>query len=87
MGYRPLGDRLFIQPDPVVTETAGGLTLVEDWPQETSGTVVSLGSSVPDIRVGERVLFAPSAGQVVEINQERLFILRARDVVAVVTHE
>lgn len=83
---QPLADRVLVRPDPVVSETQSGLALVEDWPQETSGVVVSLGSGVREsVQVGDRVIFGQNAGQVMDINGERLFVMRERDLIAVVT--
>lgn len=83
---QPLADRVLVRPDPVVSETQSGLALVEDWPQETSGVVVSLGAAVrEDVKVGDRVIFGQNAGQVMEVNRERLFVMRERDLIAVVT--
>lgn len=83
---QPLADRVIVRPDPVVSETQSGLALVEDWPQETSGVVVSLGSGVrEEVQVGDRVIFGQNAGQVMDINGERLFVMRERDLIAVVT--
>lgn len=83
---QPLADRVLVRPDPVVSETQSGLALVEDWPQETSGVVVSLGSGVREsVQVGDRVIFGQNAGQVMEVNRERLFVMRERDLIAVVT--
>ena len=82
---QPLADRVLVRPDPVVTETQSGLALVEDWPQETSGVVVSLGAGVREaVKVGDRVIFGQNAGQVMEVNRERLFVMRERDLIAVV---
>jgi chaperonin GroES len=80
----PLADRVLIKPDPVVSETASGLSLVEDWPQETSGVITSAGAAVHDVRVGDRVLFGQHAGQIMEFNGERLFVMRERDLIAVI---
>lgn len=79
---RPLGDRVFVAPDHVPTQTASGLAIVEDWPQETSGVVVSVGGKVIDVKAGQRVVFAPNCGQEMQIEQQRLFVLRERDVIA-----
>lgn len=82
---QPLADRVLVRPDPVVSETQSGLALVEDWPQETSGVVVSLGSGVREsVQLGDRVIFGQNAGQVMDINGERLFVMRERDLIAVV---
>ena len=80
----PLSDRVLIKPDAVATETKSGLALVEDWPQETTGRVLSVGASVrEDIQVNDHVLFPQSAGQEMEIDGERIFVMRERDVIAI----
>lgn len=84
MNLIPLADRVLIKPDPVVDETASGLKLIEDWPQETSGEVVSVGASVRDVQVGDRVIFGQNVGQDMTIDKERLFVMRERDVLAIV---
>lgn len=81
----PLADRVVVKPDPVVTETASGLALVEDWPQETSGVIERVGAAVREVGVGDRVIFGQNAGQVMDINGQRLFVMRERDLIAVVT--
>ena len=82
---QPLADRVLVRPDPVVTETQSGLALVENWPQETSGVIVSLGAAVREnVKVGDRVIFGQNVGQVVDINGGRLFVMRERDLIAVV---
>jgi co-chaperonin GroES (HSP10) len=83
----PLSDRVLIAPDPIATETQSGIALVEDWPQETSGRVTSIGASVRDVAVGDHVLFAQHSGQVLEINKQRLFVMRERDVIAILEAE
>ena len=83
----PLSDRVLIAPDPVATETTSGIALVEDWPQETSGRVTRIGASVRDVAVGDHVLFAQHSGQVLEINRQRLFVMRERDVIAILENE
>lgn len=42
----PLADRVFVIPDPVATETASGLHIIDHWPAETSGTVAAVGRRV-----------------------------------------
>ena len=83
----PLADRVLIAPDPIVTETKSGIALVEDWPQETSGRVTSIGAGVHDVAVDDRVLFAQHSGQVLEMNGQRLFVMRERDVIAILEAE
>jgi len=83
----PLSDRVLIAPDAIVAETKSGIALVEDWPQETTGRVASVGAGVHDVAVGDHVLFAQHSGQVLEINGDRLFVMRERDVIAILENE
>jgi len=47
---RPLGDRLLVKPEPPEAITASGLHLVRHWPQETTGTVIALGTQLSPFR-------------------------------------
>lgn len=40
---RPLGDRVLVKPDKVQTVSESGIELVEHWPIEHTGTIVSMG--------------------------------------------
>ncbi len=83
----PLGDRVLIAPDPVVTRTKSGLELIEHWPDEVTGRVVAIGRQIaprraPEVAVGDRVLFGRGAGQDVTIGETRYFVMRELDLIA-----
>ena len=80
----PLGDRVLVKPDAAVSETKSGLALVEDWPQETTGVITALGAGVrEDLRVGDHILFPQSVGQELNLEDARFFVMRERDVLAI----
>lgn len=53
--FRPLHNRVLIEPDPPVTETSFGLLLPESKEKPHTGTVV-VGNS--EVKAGDRVLFS-----------------------------
>lgn len=92
MTFRPLADRVLVQPDAVPTESASGLHLVEHWTIETTGTVVGIGPVVcptcdapvtPAFAVGDVVVFSGQAGQEFRLENTRYLLLRHRDILAV----
>lgn len=81
---RPLGNRVLIRPETNPTQTASGLHLAEQWKPEQTGTVVAKGPTVKEpMELGDFVIFSWQAGQEVYIDQDRLFLLREEDVLAV----
>ena len=80
---KPLYDRVLVAPDPIPETTKSGLAIVEDWPQETTGTVTAVGSTVRDVAVGDHIVFPQSVGQELHVNETRLFMMRERDVLAI----
>lgn len=92
--FKPLGDRVIVEPIEQEGTTASGIILPEtakEKPQE--GTVLAVGPGrygdederIPmDVKVGDRVLYAKYAGTEVKIDDRKLLILRESDVMAIV---
>jgi chaperonin GroES len=90
----PLGDKLVIKRLTSAEKTAGGIVLPDgarDKPQQ--GRVLSVGDGrlLPDgtrvaheVNEGDRVVFGSYAGSEVSIDDEKLLILTADDVLAIV---
>jgi chaperonin GroES len=95
MGYRPLGDRLLIEPKASEETTKSGIVLpdsAKEKPQE--GTVIAVGeggrddkgSKIPmEVKVGDVVLYSKYAGTEVKIDGTEHLIIRESDVLAIVT--
>ena len=91
---RPLGDRVWIQPIEQEETTASGIILPEtakEKPQE--GKVLAVGPGVrndkgerqvPDVKVGNRVLFAKYSGTEVKQDGIKYLIMREGDILAIV---
>jgi len=95
MSLRPLHDRVIIKRLDQETKTASGIVIPESAAEKPDqGEVIAVGPGkrdsdgkriVPDLKVGERVLFGKYAGQSVKVDGTELLVLREEDVVAVVT--
>jgi chaperonin GroES len=92
---RPLGDRVVVKPLEREEVTKSGIVLpdtVKEKPQQAEvlavgpGRVLDTGERVtPDVKQGERVLFAKYSGTEFKLDQDELLILRESDILAIVT--
>ena len=80
---KALADTVFVRPTFVEKERESGL-VIPDAAQErpTQGVVVSAGERA-SVKDGDVVLFSRYAGQDIEIDGERLVILKSHDLLAV----
>ena len=94
VNFKPLGNRVVIEPMEQEDVTAGGSVLPEtaqEKPQK--GSVLSVGPGdrdeagkrIPmDVQVGDVVLFAKYAGTEIKVEGKKLLILRESDLLAIV---
>ncbi|MDI6771227.1 MAG: co-chaperone GroES [bacterium] len=95
MKLKPLGDRVVVKPLEEEERTKGGIVLpdtAKEKPQH--GEVIAVGPGEwdedgkkripPDVKPGDRVLYAKYAGTEVKTDDGDLLILRASDVLAIV---
>lgn len=95
LNLRPLGDRVVVKPLDREEVTKSGIVLpdtAKEKPQQ--GEVLAVGPGrvldsgerlVPEIKTGERVLFAKYSGTEFKLEQDELLILREADILAIVT--
>jgi len=88
----PLGDRIVVKPIEREEVTKRGIILpdtAKEKPQE--GEIVAVGPGkltddgtriAMDVRVGDKVIYAKYAGTEVEIDDEKLMIMRESDIMA-----
>jgi chaperonin GroES len=95
--FRPLHDRVVVRRVKEEEKSKGGIIIPEtaqEKPQE--GEVVGVGPGardddgeriVPDVKVGDRVLFGKWSGTEVKIDGEDLLIMKESDIMGVVEKE
>jgi chaperonin GroES len=94
VSFKPLGNRVVVEPIEQEEVTAGGIVLPEtakEKPQK--GKVLSVGPGdrnekgdrIPmDVKLGDMVLFAKYAGTEIKVEAKKLLILRESDLLAIV---
>lgn len=88
----PLGDRVVVKPIEEEQKTRSGIIIpdtAKEKPQE--GEVIAVGKGrvndqgiriAPEVKVGDRVLYAKYGGSEIKINGEEFMILRESDILA-----
>ena len=95
MQFRPLHDRVVVEPLEQEEKTAGGI-IVPDTAQEKpmQGKVVAVGPGArgedgallpPDVRKGDIILYGKYSGTEVKIDDKELLIMRESDIMGVLT--
>lgn len=64
MNIKPLGENVIIKQEKVEEKSKTGIILSSNKEEETlTGEVVAVGKNVEDIKVGEKVVYAPYSGK------------------------
>lgn len=94
INFRPMSDRVLVQPKEAEEVTAGGIVLpdsAQEKPQR--GTIVAAGPGKlldsgergeMDVKIGDEVFYGKYSGTEVEISGETFVIVRESDILAVV---
>ncbi|MCH8036233.1 MAG: co-chaperone GroES [Proteobacteria bacterium] len=95
MKFRPLHDRVVIEPIEQEEKTPGGI-IVPDTAKEKpmQGKVIAVGPGArgedgtlqpPDVKKGDTILYGKYSGTEVKIDDEELLIMRESDIMGVLT--
>jgi chaperonin GroES len=86
MGFKPLGDRIFVKYMEEVERTAGGLFIpdaAKEKPQR--GKVEAVGKEVKEVKVGDIILFDKYSGSKISIDNEDYLIVKEEEVLGVIS--
>jgi len=89
VNVKPLHDRVIVRPAEKAEKTAGGI-IIPDTAQEKpqQGEVVAVGNGKVDepltVKVGDTILFAKYGGTEIEIEGEKLLLMRETDIFAII---
>jgi len=86
MKLRPLRDQVIVKPITKKEKTKSGIILPDTAEQEKSqqGKVMAYGPKVKGLKKNDQVLFTQYAPQEIEINKNKLFVIKEEDILAVV---
>ena len=94
MNLRPLADRVIVKRVDSETKTASGIVIPDAAAEKPDqGEVLAVGPGkrsdkgdfvVPNVKVGDRVLFGKYSGQTVKVDGDELLVMREEDLFAVV---
>lgn len=81
MKFIPLGDRVLIKPDGVMTETASGMIIPPTSQGEVkTGVVMAVGPKVAGVvKEGDRVIYSPHSISEAEVDGVKVIYLREGD--------
>jgi chaperonin GroES len=89
---KPLNDRVIVQPEEAETRTESGLYLPESAKEKPmSGKVIAVGPgkinddgerTAVEVKAGDRVVYGKYSGNEVEINGDKVVILRESELLA-----
>ena len=89
VNFKPLADRVLVEPVKAETKTASGIIIpdtAKEKPQE--GTVVAVGNGKPDepmtVKVGDRVLYGKYAGSELKLDGKDYLIVRESDLLGII---
>ena len=87
MTIKPLADRVLIKPATAEEKTQGGIISPDSAKEKPlKGEVLAVGKGTKDeemvLKVGDKVLYGKYAGTEIEIEGEKLMIMKQSDVLA-----
>jgi len=86
---KPLADRVLVRPVAAETKTASGIIIPDSAKEKPlQGKVLAVGQGTKDetmvLKAGDEILYGKYAGTEVELDGEKLLIMRQSDVLAVI---
>lgn len=89
MKVKPLADRVLIKPTAAEEVTASGIIIPDSAKEKPlKGTVLAAGNGTKDeemiLKEGDQVLYGKYAGTEVELDGEKVLIMRQNEVLAVI---
>ncbi len=88
MKIKPLADRVLIKPTPAEETTVSGIIIPDSAKEKPlRGTVLATGDGTKDekmvVKEGDTVLYGKYAGTEVELDGEKLLIMRQSDILGI----
>ena len=89
VNFKPLADRVLVEPTPAETKTASGIIIpdtAKEKPQE--GTVIAVGPGKKDepmtVKAGDKVLYGKYAGTELKLDGKDYLIVKEADLLGII---
>lgn len=87
MSLKPLSDRVLVKPATAEQKTASGIIIPDSAKEKPlKGEVIAIGPGTKDevmqVSVGDTVLYGKYSGTEIEVDGEKLLIMRQSDILA-----
>jgi len=85
VGFKPLGDRVFVKFMEEMEKTAGGIYIpdaAKEKPQR--GSVEAIGKDVEEVKVGDVILFDKYAGSKINIDGQDYLIVKEDEILGII---
>jgi chaperonin GroES len=86
VGFKPLGDRVFVKFTEEMERTAGGIYIpdaAKEKPQK--GEVKAVGKDVEEVKVGDLILFDKYAGSKINIDGDDYLIVKEDEILGIIS--
>ena len=89
MNLKPLADRVIILPSPAEEVTVAGIIIPDSAKEKPlKGTVLAVGNGTKDedmiLKVGDQVLYGKFAGTEIDLDGDKVLVMRQSEVLAVI---
>ena len=89
MNIKPLADRVLVKPAAAEEKTVSGIIIPDSAKEKPlKGEILAVGKGTKDeemvLKAGDNVLYGKYAGTEIEIDGEKLLIMRQSDVLAII---
>lgn len=90
MSIKPLADRVLIKPAAAEEKTASGIIIPDSAKEKPlKGEVIAVGNGTKDeemiVKKGDQVLYGKYAGTELELDGEKLLIMRQSDILGILS--
>lgn len=90
MSIKPLADRVLIKPATAEEKTASGIIIPDSAKEKPlKGEVIAVGNGTKDeemiVKKGDQVLFGKYAGTELDLDGEKLLIMRQADILGILS--
>ena len=86
INFKPIGEKILVDVHPFETEIVNGIIRVDHLQQNHKGTVVATNTDVP-IYLNDVVVYAPTAGVPVTVDEKEYQLLRVDEIFGVIESE